>query len=80
LASLSSDLRPLARPTPEMYDDVGYELADANKQLRDTAVLLLETGMRPEDVYRIERGNVHLSEGYVFNPLGKTKAAKRRIT
>ena len=36
--------------------------------------------MRPEEVYRIERENVHLGEGYLFNPLGKTKAAKRRIT
>lgn len=36
--------------------------------------------MRPEEVYRIERENVHLAEGYIFSPFGKTKAARRRIT
>src|SRR5690348_1762258 len=40
---------------------------------------MLETGMRPEEVYRIQPENVYLSEGYVFNPFGKTRAAKRRI-
>jgi integrase len=27
----------------------------------------------------MDRANVHLAEGYIFNPFGKTKAAKRRI-
>lgn len=54
-------------------------LAEASQPLKDVAVLMLETGMRPEEVYRIERENVHLCEGYLFNPVGKTKAAKRRI-
>ena len=43
--------------------------------------MILHTGMRPEEVYRIRRENVHLetSEPYVFNPYGKTKAAKRKV-
>jgi integrase len=40
---------------------------------------MLETGMRPEEVYRIQPQNVNLSESWLFNPYGKTKAAKRRI-
>jgi integrase len=40
---------------------------------------MIETGMRPEEVYRIRRENVHLKQGYLFNPYGKTKAAKRKI-
>jgi integrase len=43
------------------------------------STLMLETGMRPEEVYRIQAINVHLIERYLFNPFGKTKAAKRRI-
>jgi integrase len=35
--------------------------------------------MRPEEIYRIRRENVFLDRGYLFNPYGKTKAAKRKI-
>ena len=41
--------------------------------------MMLETGMRPEEVYRIRRENVHLEQGYLFNPYGKTKAARRKV-
>jgi len=54
-------------------------LSKATPMLRDVATLILETGMRPEEVYRLQPVNVHLSENYLFNPYGKTKAAKRRI-
>jgi integrase len=61
------------------YDEQGKYLAKASSTLFDVATLMLETGMRPEEVYRIQPENVHLSENYLFNPYGKTKAAKRRI-
>ena len=51
----------------------------ASQPLQDIATLMLETGMRPEEMCRIRRENVHLERGYVFNPYGKTKAAKRKI-
>jgi len=62
------------------YREQRQYLNAASQPLKDIAVLLLETGMRPEEVYTIDRENVHLSEGYLVNPIGKTKAAKRRIT
>lgn len=55
-----------------------YLLA-APQPLQDIAVLMLETGCRPEEVYRIRRENVHLEHGYIFNPFGKTKAARRKV-
>jgi integrase len=55
-----------------------YLLA-ASQPLQDVARLMLETGMRPEEVYRIKRENVNLEQGYIFNPYGKTKAARRKI-
>jgi integrase len=61
------------------YDEQAKYLAKATPMLRDVATLMLETGMRPEEVYRIQPQNVHLPESYLFNPYGKTKAAKRRI-
>jgi integrase len=39
----------------------------------------LETGCRPEEIYRIRRENVHLEPVYIFNPYSKTKAAKRKV-
>ncbi len=61
------------------YDEQARYLARASPTLRDVATLMLETGMRPEEVYRIQPHNVYLTEGYLHNPYGKTKAAKRRI-
>lgn len=61
------------------YDEQGKYLAKASPMLWDVATLMLETGMRPEEVYRIQPENVHLAEDHLFNPYGKTKAAKRRI-
>jgi integrase len=61
------------------YTEQERYLAVATQLLRDVATLMIETGMRPEEVYRIRPENVHLSNDYLFNPHGKTKAARRRI-
>jgi integrase len=55
-----------------------YLLA-ASQPLQDIARMMIETEMRPEEVYRSRREQVHLGEGYLFNPYGKTKAAKRKV-
>ena len=62
-----------------LYDEQRKYLAKATPTLFDVTTLMLETGMRPEEVYRIQPENVYLTENYLFNPHGKTKAAKRRI-
>jgi integrase len=54
-------------------------LSACNDTLKDVARLILETGMRPEEVYSIRIENVFPDQGYLFNPVGKTKAAKRKI-
>jgi integrase len=61
------------------YEEQAKYLARATSMLSDVATLMLGTGMRPEEVYRIKPENLHLDENYLFNPYGKTKAAKRRI-
>lgn len=40
---------------------------------------MVDTGMRPEEVLRIERRNVFLSQNYLYSPFGKTKVARRKI-
>jgi len=61
------------------YDEQRKYLAAAGENLKDIASLILETGMRPEEVYRTRVENVALEQGFLFNPHGKTKAARRKI-
>ena len=61
------------------YDEQARYLGAATQMLRDVATLMLETGMRPEEVYRIQPENVNLAAGFLFNPYGKTMAARRRV-
>ena len=69
---------------PGMMRVVSHEeqhlyLAAANPLLRDVAVVMLETGMRPEEVFSIQRENVHLAERYLFIPKGKSRFARRNV-
>jgi integrase len=56
----------------------GY-LAEASQPLRDIAGIMLDTGMRPEEVFRITVENVDSKQKTIFNPFGKTNAARRAI-
>ena len=53
---------------------------NASPVLRDVARLILETGMRPEEVYTIRPANVDLERRMIQVPQGKTKAARRSLT
>jgi integrase len=54
-------------------------LAKASPLLRDVTTVMLEIGTRPEEVYTIRKENVHLDQGYLFVPSGKTKFARRNL-
>jgi integrase len=56
----------------------GY-MAIANPLVRDVATLMVETGMRPEEVFSIRAENVHLEKRYLFVPSGKTRFARRNV-
>jgi integrase len=69
---------------PGMMRVVSHEeqksyLAEASPMLRDVATLMLDTGMRPEEVFTICKENVHLQRRYLFVPIGKTKFARRNV-
>lgn len=61
------------------YEEERLYLAACSQPLYDIAILMLETGMRPDEIYRMRCENVHLEAAYVFNPYGKTKAARRKL-
>lgn len=73
LAEHNEQTRVLSSDEEKLY------LLAAKQPLQDIATVMLQTGMRPEEVCRIRRENVHLNEGYLSNPHGKTKAAKRKV-
>ena len=78
-----SGLNPLEEENQQdrvlTFKEQAFYLAHATPTLRDVATLMLETGMRPEEVYGIEVSNVHLPEGFLIVPKGKTPAARRRV-
>ena len=61
------------------FEDEARYLRAAVLRLREVATLLVNTGMRPEEVYRLRREDVHCAEGYLHVPFGKTRAARRNI-
>jgi integrase len=61
------------------FDEQWNYLGEASQPLRDIAALMLDTGMRPEEVLRITATNVDFAQKTIFNPFGKTKAARRII-
>ena len=62
-----------------LEDEVAY-LAKANQPLKDIARIILDTGMRPDEVFRIEFANIDFSQRTIFNTFGKTPAARRKLT
>jgi len=69
----NEQMRVVTRDEERLY------LLACSQPLRDVATIMVETGMRPDEIYRLERRNVHLDKGYLFNPHGKTKAARRKL-
>jgi integrase len=62
-----------------LEEEIAY-LAEASQPLKDIARVMLETGMRPEEVFRIEKANLDFTQRTILNPFGKTAAARRKLT
>ncbi len=61
------------------FEEQASYLSKTSQPLRDIAEIILDTGMRPEEVFRIRVENIDLQQKTIFNPFGKTKAARRII-
>ena len=55
-------------------------LMKASQPLADIARIILDTGLRPEEVFRMRVENIDFEAHTIFNPFGKTKAARRTVT
>jgi integrase len=60
-------------------EELAY-FAKTSQPLKDIAQVILDTGLRPEEVFRIKIENLDFRERTIFNPFGKTKAARRKVT
>jgi integrase len=62
-----------------LEEEVAY-FAAAKQPLNDIARIILDTGMRPDEVFRIEFANVDFSERSIVNAFGKTPSSRRKLT
>lgn len=54
-------------------------LAVATQPLRDVLVVMLDSGMRPQEVFRMRWDNVNWELGTILVPYGKTKNSRRHV-
>jgi integrase len=61
------------------WEEEAQYLAAASQPLRDVATLILQTGMRPGEVFHLKKEDVSLQLGFIHIPSGKTDFARRTI-
>jgi integrase len=61
------------------FEEQASYLAETSQPLHDIAGIILDTGMRPEEVFRMRVENLDFKLKAIFNPCGKTKSARRTI-
>lgn len=73
LAENNEQMRVLTPEEEKLY------LLAASQPLQDVAALMLDTGARPEEIFRLRREDINLEQGYLAIPFGKTQAARRKL-
>jgi site-specific recombinase XerD len=61
------------------FEEERRYLAGASPTLKDVAVLILETGLRPDEVFRIMERDIELDKRCMHVRSGKTKNARRDV-
>jgi len=72
-------IKLLDEPEREHLLDLESEarLLSAGKQpLNDVLIIVQDAGVRPDEVFRIRIENIDFGHRRIFNPFGKTKAAR----
>ena len=54
-------------------------LAVGKQPMKDVLIITQDTGLRPEEVFRIRVENIDRNRLVIFNPHGKTRAARRYV-
>jgi integrase len=61
------------------FDEENKYLLACPQPLQDVATVMLETGMRCGEVYRLRRSDVYLDKGFLKVVKGKTKSSVRNV-
>ncbi len=61
------------------YEEERIYMDHADPLLRDVSTIIVETGMRPGEVFGTHGEHVNLDKRYIFIPTGKTRFARRTI-
>jgi len=74
----------LLRETPPPFrvltdDEERLYLIAASQPLQDISVILVDTGMRPEEVFRLDKTRLEFEKGCIFNPHGKSSYSRRFV-
>lgn len=83
LKSPAQDIKQLAENDRKFYvlsrDEERLYLMACPQPLQDVATLMLETGMRPQEIYNLKRENVSIKKGFLQVTDGKTKSSNRKV-
>jgi integrase len=60
-------------------DTEARSLAVAIQPMKDVLIIIQDTGMRPEEIFRIQIENIDWTRRVIFNPHGETSASRRRV-
>ena len=71
-------VRPSGREQTIDSDAEAKLLAAGRQPMRDV-LIIRDTGMRPEEVFRIRVENIDWNRWLIFNPHGKTRASRRHV-
>ena len=72
-------LKELGRELTIDADTEAKLLAVGKQPMKDVLIIMQDTGMRPEEVFRIRVENINWSRRRIFNPHGKTRASRRQV-
>lgn len=61
------------------FEEEATYLRAASQPLKDIASVITDTGLRPDECFRLEVRNLDFGQRTVFNSFGKTRAAKRKV-
>jgi integrase len=75
---------PLLKPNARKFHVLTLEeerlyLMACPQPLQDVAAVILETGMRPKEVYELTRGQVDLAQGFAVVIDGKNETSNRKV-
>lgn len=62
------------------FDEELVYMLKASQPLKDISQVILDTGLRPEEAFRIRIEDLDFARRTIFNPFGKTRAARRSVT